>query len=261
MRCVEAAASTFAMPTVEEQLAAATSTLDALMSAATPAPEQLSAVEVVGKIAAELKGEVTKERAEYLSQVLDALTKNNWEATSFIGIKVINDPMQIKPETASIAPLQTLSTGKPDSLFATNLRTAKDEIGKLTTAKKAELITALLTSQREVLQKSKLTDKLGEIKDLFSLSDDDMNDGYEIRWKVGDLISALLQAIKLENLVEGSSTSKQDEPAPAATSKNEAAWPNDMAAAKFDPVEKSYKREEPAWGYDKAAKSAAASRR
>lgn len=247
------------MPTVAEKLSTTKAAIAQLLKAAappetTPTEQTLPAAEVVASVSAELKGEVTKERAAYLAGVLEALSKNNWEATSFIPIKELKDPMKIEPQEVSIATLQNLAAGKPDSLFATNLSTAK----------KAAIIAKLAMSP-ELIRKSAMTDKLEEIKGMFGLSEDDMDQSYEVRYKVGNLIDALINAIKLENLIG----TEKSEPAEKTTAPEEKkpeekkpetvaddVWPADMASAQkqFDPVSKAYKKAELTWGYDSERK-------
>jgi hypothetical protein len=225
------------MPTFAEQLEAATAKLDALL---VPAPAtvveetlQLSAVDAVDRITTELTKGVSQERATYLKSVLADLAKNNWETTSFISIKVLDDPTQIKPETAKIAPLQSLTTGEPDIHFATNLKTT---IGK------AQLIQKFL-SDPTAIKKSKLTDKLDDIYTMFSLTKDDLENSYDLSWKISDLVSALQRAIKLERLVDGGGVEKSEAAAPAPAT----VWPRDMAKAEFDPVKKAYVPEASVW--------------
>lgn len=247
------------MPTFAEQIAAANAKLEALMVAAAPADEstvKLTAAEALVSITDELASEtVTKERATYLRSVLGDLAKN-FEATSFIALKVLNDPDLIKPVTERIGTIQSLAAAAPDSGFASNL----------TGIAKAQLIQKLLLDKVE-LKKSALTDKLEQIKAMFALSDTDMNDSYDMRWKIGDLIGVLQNAIKLEVMINGAPTAAPAVPAPAVgapspagassagASMFKAAWPRDMAGAKFDPVTKSYAPESPAWGNDSAPKT------
>jgi hypothetical protein len=254
------------MPTISEQIAAANAKLDALVTAAVPAPVEqtvkLTMPEALVSITDELaKDTVTKERAAYLRSVLGELAKN-FEATSFIELKVLNDPDLIKPVTEKIGTIQSLTVASPDSGFASNL----------TGVAKAQLIQKLLLDKVE-LKKSALTDKLEQIKSMFALNDADLNDSYDLRWKIGDLIGVLQNAIKLETMINGV-------PAPAATTTTatgapqapafgggvgagggmtkaaaEPLWPRDMASAKFDPVKKAYEPEPTAWGNDSAPKS------
>lgn len=236
------------MPTLPDALTAANAKIESMLadvSKAEQSTKQLTAAECVAQIGKELRSPVTKERGAYLRSVFESLAKNNWEATSFAPLKEFNDPDQIKPETENIGTITSLTTGKPDSTFASNL----------TTAKKAELIAKLLTNP-EAIKKSKMTDKMDDIMSMFSLNNDDLTREYDLRWKVGDLISALQTAIKLERLVDGNSTSKSV-PADSVVEKAIApdVWPSDMATAKLDPLTKKYVRDDLSWGYDNAQSS------
>ena len=228
------------MPTLQEQLAVATAKLDSLLPVEQPKTVELSPSDAMAKVVDELKkGALTQERALYLSDVLSEIAKVNSEGTNTsIKIKEVNDPDQIKPETAPIATLQTLTTGKPDSQFATNLHQV---IGK------AQLIQKLLLD-RVALRKGKLSDKLEEIVKLFGLSDDDMTSECELRWTIGDLVGQLQSAVRLERLVDGD-VAKSEAPTPAAAGAP-TVWPADMARAEFDPVTKAYKKNTPTWGHD-----------
>lgn len=239
------------MPTVPEQIASTNAKLDALLPSATPgdgAEETLSAAEILGKMNAELKaGAVSKERAAYHKQVLETLTKNNFEATSFRTIPVLDDPMRTNSKEESIGTIQSIDTGTPDSLFSTNLKSA------MTVAQKAALIHKVLTNP-EKIQKGAFSDKLDDIVDMFGFTKEDMQQECELRWKISDLVYQLQSAAKLERLVEKSAEKPTEKPAekPAETLSEEV-WPLDMARAQIDPVTKQYKREEPTWGRDKPA--------
>lgn len=251
------------MPTFSEQIAAANAKLEALM-APPPVEEktvQVTAAEALLSITDELTAEagVTKDRAAYLRSVLSDLSKN-YESKTVIEIKVLNDPMQIKPVTETIGTIQSLATAQPDSSMASNL----------TGVGKAQLIQKLLVDKIE-LKKSALTDKMEQIKAMFMLTDADLSDSYDLRWKIGDLLGVLQNAIKLETMINGvPATTAPPAPgfAPAAAPPAGAGaafkaaetdpapvWPRDMASAKFDPVKKSYEAEPFAWGKDSAPKS------
>lgn len=232
------------MPSLAEQLAAASAKLDSLIPVAKSEPEQvveLSAAEALTSVSAELaKAELSDERRKYLGEVLAEVAKVNSEGTNTsIKIKVLNDPDQIKPSTATIATIQTLTTGKPDSLFASNL---KQVIGK------AELIQKLL-NDREKLAKGKVSDKLEDIKKLFGLSEEDMSSECELRWTVSDLVSQLQSAVKLERMIEKAASEAQTTEKSAAA-EDDKGWPKDMAGAKFDPLKKAYDLPQPKWGFD-----------
>lgn len=222
--------------TFAEELAAATAKIDALLVAPpAPAPSEdgmvkMTAADALVKISAELASTtVTKERAEYLKTVLGELSKN-FEATSFISIKEIKDPTQLLPKTESIGTIQSLAAAAPDSGFASNM----------TGVQKAQLIQKLLTDKAE-LKKSAVTEKLDAIKSMFGLTDADLKDTYDLRWKIGDLIGLVQDAVKLEQLI-----GEPSEPTPAKKAAD-AAWPRDMAGAKFDPVTKAYEPSKSAW--------------
>lgn len=231
------------MPTLSEQLTETTAKLDALLAAvsgATAATEEkkLSPAEALTEIAEELgKATITKERAEYLKTVLAEIAKGGWESNSntpAISIKIVNDPMQQKPKTESIGTLQSLATGTPGSSSFT--------VGG-TTAQKAAVIQKMLLEPVE-LKKSALTDKLGDIKKMFGLSDEDLKNEYDLSWKVGDLIRLLQNAVKLEQLVDGKTDTEK---ASSKTDEPPAVWPRDMAVAKFDAVKKAYEPEKSPW--------------
>lgn len=258
------------MPTLPEQIASATAKLDAFLPSASPADaaQKLTAAEIFEQLGKERKGTVSKERAAYHTELLATLAKNNYEATSFTPLKVIDDPMRTNPESASIGTVQSLTTGTPDSLFSTNLRTA------MSVAQKAALIQKVLTNPDKI-QKGVFSDKLDDIVDLFGFTKEDMDQECELRWKISDLVYQLQSAAKLERLVEKASGAekpvvKADEKTiektavtePAKTTETPDAsklaptdgWPADMAGAVFDPVAKQYKREELPWGRDNAGR-------
>jgi hypothetical protein len=227
------------MPTLTETLTETNARLEALLGTGgeKPADEKLPADEVLALIAAEVKaGNVTKARAEYHQQVLATLAKNNFEATEFAKLKELNDPTQIKPKTETISLVQT----KPQTHFASNLSTAM----------KAELIKRLI-GEPAIITKGEYKDKLDDLQGFFGLSDKDMEDSYEISWKVGDLVRALQQAVKLENFV-AKSTEKGDDGTEKSVKSllGDGVWPADMAGAEFDPVAKAYTRKPSAWGSD-----------
>jgi hypothetical protein len=252
------------MPTLAEQLEAATSKLDALLAtpAAATAPtetvQQMTPQEAMLHITDELSKGVSKERAEYLKSVVSEIAKNNFESNGegAISIKMVNDPMQIKPGTAPIAPIQSLSSATPESNFADNMSAVQ----------KVALIVKMLTNPAELkerIAKSALTDKMDQIKSMFGLKEADMEDTYDVRWKIGDLIGVLQNAIKLEQFVNGGNDStaktattpeaQPPVPPPSSLGKAEkeapanAVWPRDMAAAKFDPVKKAYEPDKNVW--------------
>lgn len=227
------------MSTLAETLAAHSAKLSQLTGAPEQQVQTLKAAEALAEIAKELqRGELTKERADVIVAALAELQKNNWEATSWTPIKEVNDPTQLKPKTERAPTIQQLTTGKPDSHFATNL----------TTAQKAQLIHKLLTDPQQAIAKGVYSDKLEEMMKMFGLTEDDLDDEYDLRWKVGDLLTQLYRASQLENLVSKSAPGKAASPeAPVAKS---AAWPLDMASAKYDPVAKSYQKPELTWGRD-----------
>jgi hypothetical protein len=232
--------------TFAEQLADATAKLDTLLASPTPVvagaetTQKMTAAEALLFITQELaSATVTKERGAYLKSVLEELAKNNWEQTSHIELKLLNDPMQIKPVTESIGgTLQTLAAASPESGFASNMSALQ----------KVQAI-AMLIVNKEELRKSTLTDKMDSIKSMFGLSEEDLKDSYDVRWKIGDLIGVLQDAIKLENFVGGGSAKKNEPTAPVEPT-TELVWPHDMASAQFDPVAKAYKKEPLAWGND-----------
>jgi hypothetical protein len=225
-----------------DDLKATTAKLDALLApASTPAPAeeqlQLSAAEVVARISDEmLAGNCSPERVTYMKSVLDDLAKSHWEQTTYHApIKIVDDLTQLKPNTATIAPSQLLSIPNvpiPSNATHPNLLT------------KAQLIQKLLNDKAALavaITKSKLTDKLDEIYKVFGISSDELETEYDLRWKVGDLITQLQSAVKLERLVDG--VKKAEETKPVA----EPTWPRDMTRAEFDPVAKAYKPETSPW--------------
>lgn len=260
--------------TINEQLADMAAKLEGLLPGEEITEElQVSAQELLAKVAAELAMPVTKKRAAYLQEVV---AKANWEgANTYIAIKVVNDPLRQKEGTESIPALGTLSSSPPGN---TNWSYAQ----------KADLIAKLLQDPKklgEFIEKSALTDKLDDIKEMFAISDDDLKSDYEVSWKVGDLIRALQTAIKVERLVQkaaGDAGTEQTDPQtekqpeidpekkddekkdgekqppsgdpPTKEDPQTAAnyWPSDMAAAEFDPVAKNFKRGTTEWGIDSA---------
>lgn len=249
------------MPTLSEQVDAANVKLDALLAAPatvaapTAEPVEMTAAEALLHITDELSKGVSTERAIYLKGIVTEIAKNNFEShgEGAMPIKIVNDPTQLKPGTAPIAPVQSLTSATPESNFADNMSAVQ----------KVALIVKMLTDKEELkarIAKSALTEKMAQIKSMFGLTDTDMKDSYDVRWKVGDLISLLQDAIKMENFVSGGgskddSTSKAEPVAtpaapPASLASTPAApdvWPRDMAIAKFDPVKKAYEPEPNVW--------------
>lgn len=245
------------MPTLFEQVDAANAKLDALLAAPatvaapTAEPVEMTAAEALLHITDELSKGVSTERATYLKGIVTEIAKNNFEShgEGAMPIKIVNDPTQIKPGTAPIAPVQSLTSATPESNFADNMSAIQ----------KVALIVKMLTDKEELkarIAKSALTDKMAQIKSMFGLTDTDMKDSYDVRWKVGDLISLLQDAIKMENFVSGGGSTSKAEPAvtpaapPASLASTPAAqdvWPRDMAIAKFDPVKKAYEPELNVW--------------
>lgn len=229
------------MLTLAEQISAANAKLDTILAPA-EVVKQLTVADALVQISAELaKESVTKERATYLRSVLDEIAKSNFESTTTIPLKVLDDPTQIKPVTESVGgTIQTLGAATPDSGFASNM----------TGIAKAQLLKKLLSDKVE-LTKSKLTDKMDQIQSMFSLTDKDMEESYDISWKIGDLIRLLQNSIKLENMVGAGSTTKSgEEPVAKSATPQPAVWPADMASAKFDPIKKQYEEPALAWGSD-----------
>lgn len=244
------------MPTLQEQLDENKARLNALLAPASTEPaEKMDASAVLAAVADELKkGNVSKERAAYLESVVADVAKFHFEQTSFTPLKFLNDPDQIKPQTASVgaSTIQALVTASPQTHFASNATTA---------IKAAVLIHKLLVNP-ELIQKGQYSDKLEDLMDFFGLKKEDLKEEYDLRWKVGDLVCALQQAAKLEQFVS-KAAKEAEEKAPGAPEKAvekaaapsggvlpEMVWPSDMAKAKFDPVAKGYKREELPFGAD-----------
>lgn len=242
------------MPTVAELLAQTNKQLDALLvdkpADSKEEPEQkLAAADVMAAVAEELKaGSVSKERGEYLRTVLESLAKSSWEGTGNTWkpvIRILNDPMQIKPVTVKGPTIQSMTTGTPDSHWATNQNRV------LSLKQKAEIIAKMILAP-EVIQKGAYSDKLDDLKSFFGISDDDLKEEYDLRWKVGDLVSALQQAVKLEQFVSKAAPAEKTETEKAAAEKistEKAAaepfiWPRDMAGAKFDQEKKRFLKDE-----------------
>lgn len=239
------------MPTLQEQLDETKARLNALIApAVTEEPAaKLEAADILTAVTDELKkGNVSKERAEYLKGVMEALAKNNFEATSFAALPIHKDPDQIVPQVVAIATLQTLAVAKPQTHFSSNLSQAM---------KAAMLIQKVLVNpelNKELVAKGSYSDKLDDVKDFFGLKDDDLKEEYDLRWKVGDLLSALQQAAKLERFVkEAAEKAEAEAPVTKSDSSHLApcVWPNDMAAAEYDTKAKTYKRAALPFGTDK----------
>lgn len=90
--------------------------------------------------------------------------------------------------------------------------------------------------------------KLDEVKSLFKIDDSKLLDEYDLRWKISELVSALQQAAKLEEIL--GSTEKSEEKAPTAKADS---WPRDMASAGYDSKRGVYKSDDPSWGHDPAS--------
>jgi hypothetical protein len=245
------------MPTIKEQLSATVGVIDSLLLSVKKSdeePAKMAASEVVTSIAAELAGDVSDERKKYLQGILEALAKSNFESTSFVSIKVVNDSDQIKPETVNAFTVQSIiaavKTG--DTHWAANLRQAA-----FSSSQKAEIIKHFLMN-REDIAKGQFSDKLDQVKSMFGLSDEELRDDCDVRWKVSDLLYQLTQAAKLERMVEGGKGTGTVEAEKSAAPKGEPetkpkvaeVWPIDMAKAEFDPKAGGYKEEELFWGKD-----------
>lgn len=242
-----------------EQLDAAQAKLDALlaaMNAPEPAAETtqtVTAAQALGMITEELSKDISKERAAYLKSVVEELAKSGFESTTVVEIKVLHDPTQLLPKTEPSPTLQSIAAASPESGFASNMSAVQ----------KVALIQKLLINSAE-LKKSAISDKLDEIQTLFGLTDDDMEDSYDMSWKIRDLVVLLQNAAKIETVIGGvkkSATTPAPTAAPTTMSKpitkskpeTEPVWPRDMASAKFDPVTKSYAPEANDWGPDSKA--------
>lgn len=251
--------------TLAEQLAATTAKIDGLLvdksaeESVKPDPEQLTAAELVAKVAAELATEPSKERTAYLKGVLEQLAKNNFEITEYQApaMKEVKDPFRREDPTRELKSIEALVAGDAPSVQ----KGVKKAASEFTGEEKVAIITKLL-SNKELLQKSQLTEKFDEICDTFGITESDLKDEYSVRWKIGDLLGALQTAIKVERLVGGASVDK------ATTVKNtealpekkpetfsEDVWPSDMAAAKVDPVSKAYVKPDLKFGNDKPAQT------
>lgn len=216
-----------------ETLAAASAKLNTLAGTTDESAQVVTGTELVAKMAEELAAGVTKERAAQLAKMLTELQKNNWESTTWIRIKEVNDPTQLKPKTEPSPTIQQLSSGTPATTFSSNMAKAE----------KIEFIANLIRSP-EAIRKGVYSDKFDELVKMFGLTEEDLAEEYGINWKVSDLVCQLQRAAKLEQLVEKSAP-VQARPEMTTT------WPLDMAAAKFDPVAKAYVKTETPWGSDK----------
>lgn len=206
------------------------------------------------------KSGITQERAAYLRSVLAEITKAlNFEdvaSTPAISIKVINDPDQVKPATANSS-LKTIGDGAPNpsnlqdnrkTISITSIESPTPVNNFASSLAKAEAIQAILVGGPTELKKSKLTDKFDEIKSMFKITEEDLKgDGYNLRWKIGDLISLLQNAIRLEELTGGDVSKEATTKAAKSPATKPAAWPRDMASAKFDEKAGVFKNEPGAW--------------
>lgn len=265
------------MPTLVEELAAATSKLDSLALDGVGETVDLAQIDVLQGVLKELDTKPTQARCKELGTLLAQVSKAVWEGTnSTMQIKIVNDPMRVQEGTERIATIQTLNTLPPTGSFFTNWGSSFT---------KAEVIAKVLQHPEklaEVIEKSKLTESMDNIKSTFGLTDDDMVDEYSIRWKIGDLVGALQTAVKVERLTAALAKSGGDEkpaedpnapkpdenkpeekppevpnePKPGEQKlkpSSETVWPADMAAATLDTVTKGYKKPELAWGQDAKA--------
>lgn len=222
------------------QLAASNAKLDSMLpSTGADESPKLTAAEIFTQISSELqKGNVSKERAAYHLAVIAEVSKNNFEATSFTPLKVLDDPMRTNPKSESIGTIQSLTTSEPKgSTFASNM--TKQE-------KAAALQKAIL--DKEAIKKGVYSDKLEDIMSLFRIDPEDLHEEYELRWKVGDLISQLQSAAKLEALVEKSAAPEKQAEKPVED--KPVVWPRDMASAKLDPATNTYSAEKSQWDSD-----------
>jgi len=249
------------MPTFAEQIAATNAKLDALIAGppppAPPAPEELklTPAEALATITAELnKSDTTPDRATYLKSVLAEIAKSHWEATSFIQLKVLHDPL-LQVATTTVTPVANASTGPAATGFSSN--------APLTGMAKAQEMQKLIVDRdalKKAIEKSRLTDKMAEIKTVFQIADTEMESEYDLRWKIGDIVDMLQKAIKLEQFVGDPMLAPVAAPyAPPGTTpptptsftaNDKSPWPADMAKAKFDDKEGLFKAELPSWGRD-----------
>lgn len=201
------------MPTLTEELATSNAKLDALLTpepTPTPAPEplELSTQEVLEKMSAELANPLSVERGKYLSETLSTLSKGNWEGkNTFIPLPEKSNPDMVKPGTEKIAPIGTLASSAGDTHWSYNLKTVMG---------KAQLITDVVRTPAKIpefialIEKSALTDSFDDIKSMFGITDEDLKDEYSVRWKIGDAVSALQTAIKVERITAKAKASKSD---------------------------------------------------
>lgn len=252
------------MPTLAEQIASANAKLTSLLETATqPAADdtrEVSSAEALQLIGAELATQgISKERRAYLTTALQEITK----ALSF---EDVNEPLAIKitvieSDADKISPVTaTGSASSPESMPKPSVESANRKTLDLTTIgdntavtsfssnlAKAEAIQKLLVNKVE-LRKSKVTDKIDEIKKLFGVTDDDLEgDEYQLRWKIGQLINLLLDAARLEALT-GSEIAKSSSTSAPETKRE--VWPADMASAQFDEKAGVFKNDALRWGLD-----------
>jgi len=231
------------MTTLTERAAAASAKIQQLLKQEdAPKEEQLAAPAAVARIAEMLgKTETTAEQRALLTKKLEEIGKMNWEQTSTVSVPVFHDKDQLDPTPPKAMPV---TQAPADSTFANNAVS----IGK----KLEEAVTKTLVQVSKATAKEKLT----EIMDMFGIKDSDFDEQWQLRCKIGDAVQFLYQMSQLENMGVsiGSGASTATEGAAEKTAKaaaaDEGGWPSDMAAAKYDPEKKIFKRDDPTWGLD-----------
>lgn len=251
------------MPTLAEQIAATDAKLDLMIASGGTAPAssepttEVTVTEALDMINAELqkKDAITKERAAYLRTVLAEITK----ALNFEDLPALELPFTIKvsdPAADKVHP--TTATGtvqnppvpadilpqQRTTMNAANLPPQAVATNFSSNLAKAEAIQKTLLAGPSEIRKSKYSDKLDEIKDMFGITEDDLKgDEYQLRWKLGDLLKILQDAVKLERLTGSVETEKAAGPQ---------LWPSDMASATFDEKAGVFKNDPGKWA-DKQA--------
>lgn len=194
---------------------------------------------------------------------LEAVSKIVAETRAVLGkagVAVQNDPAQQKT-TEVEGNIQAIAQATGDSAVASNLKqVAKANVEALAAriTKSAEELAALVKDAKgPVADEARTTiekagaaaAKLGEVMALFKIDGSKLRDEYDLRWKVSELVSALQQAAKLEEIIDApAATAKTETVEKASTSE---AWPRDMAGAKYDEKAGVYKSDDPTWGRDR----------
>jgi ubiquinone biosynthesis protein UbiJ len=192
-----------------------------------------------------------------LKSILQGILKlESFEAGTTVQITVVNDPLQQTP-TLQTGSIQALAVVNGDSAVAENLAQLSKKV-ETTTAELAKMVEGVQGTiadavRTAIAKQGPATAKLEQIQQVLALKFDDEDEDWQIRCKVGDLVSTLLQFAAVERMMESSPIGKaggDKSPRPAA--RKVVPWPADMARAQYDKDTGGFKHADPFWGRDSA---------